>query len=173
VNLYRHTDPNTPFLWEGGDQPAGRWHAAGDGPVQYFATTPDGAWAEFLRHEEIHDVVDLRGLRGRAMWIVEHEEPELATPELPDATLIGGLGSYADCQREAQRLRQAGATGLESPSAAVEDGRASSHRVDDGPKVDHGDTRVVVLFGARPELRAQLCAVGRPSASILRWVRPL
>lgn len=107
------------------------------------------------------------------MWIVEHEEPELAAPALADATLNGGLESYADCQREAQRLQRAGATGLETPSAALEDGRASSHRMDDGPKIEYGDTRVVVLFGARPELRAQLCAVGMSSPAVLRWVRPL
>lgn len=173
MNLYRHTDPNTPFLWEGDDQPAARWHAAGDGPVQYFATTADGAWAEFLRHEEIHDVNDLRGLRRRAMWIVEHDEPALAVPDLPDATLAGGLETYAACQREARRLRQMGASGLEAPSAAMEPGRARSYRVDDGPKVAFEDTRVIVLFGARPGLRAQLCAVGGPSPAIVRWVRPL
>ena len=42
---FRHTDPRYPlFLWEEGrSQPAGRWHAAGDGPAHYFSDTADGA----------------------------------------------------------------------------------------------------------------------------------
>ena len=55
---FRHADPRYPFLWEGAGQPAARWHAAGDGPAHYFCDTPDGAWAEFLRHEEISDPDD-------------------------------------------------------------------------------------------------------------------
>src|SRR5262245_40501368 len=54
--LFRQVDARFPFLWEDARQPAGRWHAAGDGPAHYFADTPDGAWAEFLRHEEITEV---------------------------------------------------------------------------------------------------------------------
>jgi len=55
VIVYRHTDPRFPFLWESGGQPAGRWNAEGEGPVNTFADRPEGAWAELLRHEEITD----------------------------------------------------------------------------------------------------------------------
>ena len=51
--LYRHADPRFPFLWESSEQPPARWHDSNEGPVHYFADTPDGAWAEFLRHEGI------------------------------------------------------------------------------------------------------------------------
>ena len=51
--VYRHADARFPFLWESADQPPARWHGSGEGPVQYFADTPDGAWAEFVRHEGI------------------------------------------------------------------------------------------------------------------------
>ena len=63
VIAFRHTDPRYPFLWECGSQPAGRWHAQGEGPAHYFNDTPDGAWAEFLRHEEITEPEDLSGIR--------------------------------------------------------------------------------------------------------------
>ena len=56
---FRQVDARYPFLWEDSRQPEGRWHAAGDGPAHYIADTPDGAWAEFLRHEEITDPDDL------------------------------------------------------------------------------------------------------------------
>jgi hypothetical protein len=62
---FRHGDPRFPFFWESDRQPEGRWHGSGEGPVQYLADTPDGAWAEFLRHEEITEVADLAGVRRR------------------------------------------------------------------------------------------------------------
>ena len=64
--VYRHADPRFPFLWEGNDQPPARWHGQGEGPVQYFADTPDGAWAEFLRHEGIRADAELVNLRRAA-----------------------------------------------------------------------------------------------------------
>ena len=71
---FRHADIRLPFLWEGPDQPPGRWHGEGEGPVHYFADTPDGAWAEFLRHEGITDPDDLDTVR-RALWAVELGAP--------------------------------------------------------------------------------------------------
>ena len=50
--VFRQADPRYPFLWSDVSQPAARWHAVGEGPAHYFADTPDGAWAELLRHEE-------------------------------------------------------------------------------------------------------------------------
>ena len=66
---FRHCDRRWPFLWESAVQPQARWHGEGEGPVQYLADTPDGAWAEFLRHEEITDEADLAGV-SRALWAV-------------------------------------------------------------------------------------------------------
>ena len=65
---FRHADPRFPFLWEDSSQPAGRWNTAGQ-LTHYFTDTPDGAWAEFLRHEEIFDPEDLLTVR-RAPWAV-------------------------------------------------------------------------------------------------------
>lgn len=173
MNLYRHSDPHHPYTWETSDQPEARWHAAGEGPAHYFATTPDGAWAEFLRHEEIVDVADLQGLRDRAFWILEHEPGPLAAPNLPDAVLRGGLDTYATCQAEARRLRAEGAGALAAPSAALARGRAALVYLDDGEKVRWEGSEVVVLFGKRPGLHVRLCALGRPSPRILPHVRPL
>src|ERR1043166_9474725 len=68
--VYRHADPRFPFLWETSDQPQARWHGRGEGPVQYFADTPDGAWAEFLRHEGINQEAELVHIR-RVLWAIE------------------------------------------------------------------------------------------------------
>ena len=75
---FRHADPRFPFLWEDSFQPAGRWNTPGQ-LTHYFADTPDGAWAEFLRHEEISDPADLLTVR-RALWAVEVRDEPAARP---------------------------------------------------------------------------------------------
>lgn len=150
--VFRHADPRLPFLCEDGSQPAGRWHGEGEGPANYFADTPDGAWAEFLRHEEIHDPDDLATIR-RALWAVEVDDQAGARPDLLDDVLTGGEESYAACRAEARRLRARGATRLEVPSASLLPGEARGHRVDGGLRPGPPrDGRTIVLYGRRPEL---------------------
>ena len=171
---FRHVDPRYPFLWEGAEQPAARWHAAGDGPAHYFSDTPDGAWAEFLRHEEISDPDDLATIR-RALWAVDLGDPPLASPDLPREVLTGGYTSHPACQAEAGRLRRMGARGLEAPAAALLPGGARGWRVDGG--LQPGESRdgsVFVLFGRRPNLVGwRATAAGRPGEELLAAVRPL
>src|SRR5262245_47622090 len=107
--VFRQVDGRYPLLWESAAQPAGRWHGRGEGPAHYFADTPDGAWAEFLRHEEITDVEDLKTIR-RQMWAVEIGDVPHVGACAPDATLAGGPETYGACQDEARRLRAAGAS---------------------------------------------------------------
>lgn len=172
--LYRQTDPNYPFLWEGTEQPTMRWHGQGHGPAHYFSTTADGAWAEFLRHEEITDPRDLEGIRGRAVWIVETEEVPRTDIDLPDAVLSGGVDTWPQCQREAARLRrERGVAALRVPSAALRSPGAKVFRVGGGVHTEDVATEVVVMYGPQPHLRAQLAALGRPHPTLLARVRPL
>lgn len=173
MNLFRQTDPIYPFIWESDDQPAGRWHSQGEGPVHYFCTTPDAAWAEWLRYEGITDPEDLMGIRERVMWLVEIEPSEVPAPALPAQVLRGGLGSHPPCQREAARLWAEGHEGLRAPSAAIEDAGASLYYVDGGERLEPVASEVIVLFGPRPYLRAKLCALGRPGPRLLNHVRHL
>ena len=169
---FRHADPRFPFLWEDASQPAGRWHADGEGPAHYFADTPDGAWAEFLRHEEIREPIDLLSVR-RALWAVELPDDQLPLPALSGPVLTGDRHTYPECQNEARRLRAAAAIGLSAPSAALLPGRASGWRVDAGlePGPDR-DGRVLVLFGRRPNLVGWAAAAeGRPGPELLPAVR--
>ncbi|HEX2041004.1 MAG TPA: RES domain-containing protein [Acidimicrobiales bacterium] len=172
--VYRHNDSRYPFLWEDGAQPAARWHRPGEGPVHYFADTPGGAWAEFLRHEEITEEGDLEGV-SRALWAVEIGDPDVSAPALPDDVVTGGLDSYSSCQGEAARLRAEGATALVARSAALGDGAAHGWRVELGFRMGpRADGRVFVLFGRRPELVGWLVVDrGRPPAELLTDVRHL
>jgi hypothetical protein len=171
--LYRHADPRLPFLWESSDQPSARWHAAGEGPAHYLADTPDGAWAEFLRHEGITKEEELENVR-RALWAVEVPDYiDPAEPELPEEIVCGGLDSYEACRTEARRLRQRDVLEFKAPSAALVRGGAAGWRVDGGlqPAAPR-DGSVIVLFGSRPDLVGWVATnEGRPSADLLRRVR--
>ena len=172
--VYRHADRRFPFLWESADQPPARWHGAGEGPVHYFSTTPDAAWAEFLRHEEITEPADLAGVE-RSLWAIEIDRPPRHRPRLPEETLLGGLDSYDACRAEARRLRARRADGLIALSAAVDGRTASGFRTERGlrPAARRRES-VVVLFGRQPALVGwAACDVGRPRRDLLARVRPL
>ena len=166
--VFRQIDARYPFLWEDATQPPGRWHGEGEGPAHYFADTPEGAWAEFLRHEEITERDDLATIR-RQMWAIEIGEEPSARVRLPDDILTGGPDSYPACQKEARRLRTRGARGLTAPSAALKLGAAR------GAIVEHGvhpapprEGTVIVLFGATAGLVGWTAAdEARPAVDVL------
>lgn len=171
--LFRHADPRYPFFLEGGaPQTPGRWNRAEDGPTQYLADTPDGAWAEFLRHEEIRDPADLAGIQ-RTLWAIEVEELPVGAPALPETTLTGGLATYPACQAEASSLRAAARQGLVAPSAALLSGGAAGWRVQAG--LHRGPDRagkVIVLFGERPNTVGWRTGVdGKPDEGLLPHIR--
>ena len=170
--VFRHADPRLPFLWEGPSQPAARWHDAGEGPAHYFSDTPDGAWAEFLRHEEIRDAEDLATIR-RAVWVVEVPDEPVGRPALPDAQLCGGPETHAECRREARRLRAQGLVRLEAPAAALAAGGANGYQVQGGLRPGPPRQGVtIVLYGPRPMLIGWRAAYeGRPAADLLGRVR--
>lgn len=171
---FRHTDTRFPFLWEGAAQPAARWHDDGDGAVHYLSDTPDGAWAEFLRHEEITDPEDVATIR-RALWAIEIPDGPYAEPRLPVNTLTGGRRTYPACRAEARRLRDAGAAGIVAVAAALPPGEARGWRVHGGlvPGPSR-DAHTIALFGRRTDLVGWAAAAeGRPRPDLVSRVRPL
>ncbi|CAN5740738.1 hypothetical protein BH18ACT17_BH18ACT17_04980 [soil metagenome] len=171
---FRQADPRFPFLWESPVQPSARWHATGEGPVQYFSDTPEAAWAEFLRHEEIVDPADLRGVR-RAMWVATIDRERLEKPAVSDRVARGGPSTYATCRRVARQLRRRGATGLVAPSAALQRGATVRYRVDGGLLREARDDAVTIaLCGARPSVFGHLASPdARPGPDLVPSVRQL
>lgn len=171
--VFRHADRRFPFLWETAEQPAARWHGAGEGPVAYLAETADGAWAEFLRHEEIRDAADLEGVT-RAIWAIELPERPRTRPRLPPETLTGGRETWSDCQAEARRLRRRGKSAIVTPSAALLPS-PSGFRTEGGLRPGPSRReRAFVLFGPRPGLVGWCaCAEGRPRGDLLPRVRQM
>jgi hypothetical protein len=169
---FRQVDARYPFLWESAAQPAGRWHADGEGPAHYFADTPDGAWAEFLRHEEITDPDDLATIR-RQLWAVEIGDEPTEPVRLPDPALRGGPETYRRCQGEARRLRASGARRIVARSAALARGAARGLVVDQGVHAAASrDGMVVVVFGEPAGLIGWIAAAAaRPDLDLLDRVR--
>src|SRR5919201_587480 len=168
---YRHADSRLPFLVESSVQPPARWHDAGEGSVQYLSDTPDGAWAEFLRHEEIAEPEDLASVR-RALWAVDVPDEDYAIPSLPPEVQTGGPESYPACREEARKIRADGERAIVARSAALFPGGARGWRVDGGlvPAPDR-DGRTIVLFGPRPDLVGWAAAAeGRPRNDLLHVV---
>lgn len=172
MKLFRQADPRYPFAWESTAQPEGRWHGPGEGPAHYLADTPDGAWAELLRHEEITDAADLETIR-RAMWVVEVEDASAARVDLPAPVLTGDPHTWPACQRAARALRGTRVTRLDVPSAALLPGTAAGHVVQDGlHRGSARDGRVVVLYGAPDRMIGWLIAdAAHPPAALLDRVR--
>ena len=174
--FYRHADPRYPFLWESAEQPPARWHGAGEGPVHYLSDTPEGAWAEYLRHEEITELEDLGGIR-RSIWAVEVPDPEVeASARVPvGPAVLGGLASHRRCRQVARKVRRTGHTALRATAAAVVPSGGHGWRVDGGiePGPDRPAT-TLVLFGRRPDLVGWSAAhIAQPDPHILPLVQPL
>jgi len=173
--VFRQSDPRYPFLWSSSEQPVGRWHGEGEGPAHYLADTPDGAWAELLRHEEITEPEDVLTIR-RALWAIEIGDREAVAVTLPRAEQTGGLETYGRCQAYASRARAKGATRLEASSAALVAGGAAGYEVIDGeqPRTDPRDGRVIVIFGEPDGLVGwKVVERGCPPVDLLPRVRHL
>lgn len=170
---YRHCDSRFPFLWQTSAQPPARWHGPGEGPAHYFADTPVGAWAEFLRHEGIVDAADLAGVQ-RSLWVVELPAAGYTPVQLPEAALFGNEVSYSACQAEAARLRAEGATRLEVRGAALLPGGAHGWTADLGlPPAAPRDGWVWVIYGPFAATGWIAVQAGTPPSMVLPLVRPL
>jgi RES domain len=171
---FRQVDARYPFLWEDASQPAARWHGEGEGPVHYFANTPDGAWAEFLRHEEIDDPADLKTIR-RQMWAVDIGNLPTERVDLPRDVLTGGPETYTRCREHARALRARGVRRLAAISAALTPGGARGLCVRGGVQPgDPLDGVVVAIFGPPDDLLGWIAAVdGRPPDDLLPRVHHL
>jgi len=137
-----------------------------------MSDTPDGAWAEFLRHEEIVDPADLAGIRRR-IWAVQMPEAEPTPVDVPDRVAVGGPSTYPRCRQAAKRLRTADVRFLTAPGAALLPGAAGGQRTDGGLReATPLSGRTLILVGRWPTLRGYAVVdVGAPTVRILARVR--
>ncbi|MCX5931797.1 MAG: RES domain-containing protein [Cyanobacteria bacterium] len=178
---FRVCDRRHPFLWYSPGQRAGRWNRAGDEPVHYLAGTPTVAWAEWLRHQEIHDPEDLAGVAA-ALWAVlipaDRDNQELTAVELPmELLLVTEPEAQAARLALVDQLRQQGTQGLLAPTAALHrsDVALPCVRVTKGtqqPEQLPLPSHVILLWCAAEELPRWCCVPeGRPGPDLLPMVR--
>jgi hypothetical protein len=169
---FRHAPLGYPFIWESDQQPAARWHGAGQGPVHYFADTPDGAWAEFLRHNEITPE-ELPNVQ-RNIWAVEIKTQPVPITGVPLDKLMGSTETYPACRAAAEGFRKRGIVCFSASSAALKQGCARGWRVDNGLQPgDDRDGLVVVCLKPVPEAVGWLVGTSAPPDYILGIYVPL
>lgn len=122
--VFRYSAYDTP-LWARNNRDPGRWHVPADGATQYLSLSPDGAWAELARAENLlsdQEVAQIRmpiwALRLSQQNLVDYSSFDKAEAAgfLPDALIDD---DYTRCQAEGRRLRQRGYAGVVTPSAAL------------------------------------------------------
>jgi len=169
--VFRQVDARYPFLWKTRpSRPAGGTATAKAGPL--LRRHADGAWAEFLRHEDIDDPADVKTIR-RQMWAVEIGDRPAEQVDLPLNILTGGPDTYERCRQRARAVRAKGVDRLLATSAALTPGGARGLCVRSGvqPGEPH-DGVVIVIFGLPDRLSGWVAAVdGRPPDDLLSRVR--
>ncbi len=120
---FRWTDYDVPF-WARENSRDGRWNIAGQDATQYWSLTPEAAWAELIRSENLRTENDLDQVR-MPFWIARipslglldlRLDDERERHGVTDAELIGD--EWTPCQELATRLRGA-VRGVIAQSAAL------------------------------------------------------
>lgn len=168
--FFRYSSYDVPF-WARPNTTDERWHSSGDGATQYLSITPDGAWAELIRNENLRSEADL-ALVQMPLWQAQVELGHIAdygdfeTAERahfdPEALIDD---DQTKCRTEGRRLRQAGFAGILYPSAALP---GEQNLVLFGP-------RILLPWGASRRLAsgvpANKLSVGSPPGDLLPRVR--
>lgn len=172
VIAFRWTDYDVPF-WARENSRDGRWNYADQGITQYWSLTPEAAWAELVRAEDLRTEEDLDEVR-MPIWIARIPSLGLVDLRTPDGRGKYGISAdaltdsdWTPCQEVAADLRKRGSRGVMTPSAALS-GHASLTLF--GP-------RRAINWASRPALASTVpaarVATGRPppEADLLTRVR--
>lgn len=123
-SFFRYSSYDVPF-WARPNTTSERWHHAREGATQYLSATPDGAWAELIRNENLRSEPDLR-LVQMPLWRARVEQGGLADYRDFETAEQAGFDPEAlidddqsKCREEGARLRAAGFAGILYPSAAL------------------------------------------------------
>jgi len=155
-------------LWVSPNRRAGRFHR---GPHQIAALDPEAPFADLLRAQGVRGQ-DAAAELVTSIWELRVSEgaiADLSTPELADSAGVPFEALVDDdweqCQFEADRLKDLGARGLLSPSAALP---GSVNLTLFGPRVAIDWNAGMQLASAIP---ARRLVTGAPPAGLLNRVR--
>ena len=161
---FRWTDHDVPF-WARENSRDGRWNLASQGATQYWSLTPEAAWAELIRAENLQTEDDLDEVR-MPFWIARVPTLGLLDLRVNESRAEHGVtedhltgNDWKPCQTLATQLREAGYRGVIAPSAALPDHMSLTLF---GPRRAIDWTRRPALASTTP---AAETAVGRPPPS--------
>ncbi|MCD6727019.1 MAG: RES family NAD+ phosphorylase [Solirubrobacteraceae bacterium] len=170
IVAFRYASYDVPF-WVRPNTRPGRWNLPGEAPTQYWSLTPDGAWAELIRAEDLGSEQELDLVR-MSIWACRVPCAMLVDLTREDARDAHGIGEpdlvgedRRACQALATRLRATSAKGLLSPSAALPGDVGLTLF---GPRRAIDWRREPALASAVPTARV---ALGRPPEGLLERVR--
>jgi len=170
TTLFRYANYDTPF-WSRNNTTDGRWHLANECAVQYLAFSPDAAWAELARREDLRTEEELALIR-MPMWAIHVNQANIVDYRTFDKAEAAGFDpealiaeDYSMCQAEGRRLRDAGYDGVIAPNAAL----PYHHNLTlFGPRIRASWGLPVRLASATP---ATVVALGCPSPGLTLSVR--
>lgn len=168
--FYRYSSYDVPF-WVRPNTTDERWHEVGEPPTQYLSSTPDGAWAELIRNENLRSEADLAFVQ-MPLWQAQIEQARVADYGDFETAEKAGLNpeilisdNQTACRQEGKRLRELGFAGILYPSAALP---GEQNLVLFGP-------RILLPWGAPRRLASGIPAnrltVGAPPSDLLPRVR--
>lgn len=171
---FRWSNYDTP-LWVRPNSTAQRWNRTREAATQYLSLSPEGAWAELIRAEELTSAATVRLVR-MPMWVLRVHETHLADYDTFEKAEAAGFppealvdDDHERCRAEAARLREHGFRGVLAPSAALPGGVNLTLF---GPRLavewDCADDGRLSSF-----IRAKQLAVGHPPDDLLSRVRQL
>lgn len=170
ATYFRWADYDVPF-WAGPNTYAARWHEQGDDATQYLSGSPNGAWAEKVRHEDLTTEEEIAQIRSR-IWaaritlqaIVDYSKFEYAEEAgFPADALIDD--DRRRCRTEGGRLRRLGYAGVLAPSAAL---LGVTNLTVFGPRMRSSWLREPSL---RSSIPACVVAIGAPAPGLAHEVR--
>lgn len=125
ATVFRWADYDTP-VWSRPNSKQGRWNRVAPGrSAQYWTYSPETAWAEALRAQGLVEEADIAEMRSK-FWVGQicmNDIADLTDPAwrtwagLDEQDLVGD--DWSVCQDAADTLRDAGANGIVTPSAAL------------------------------------------------------
>lgn len=158
---FRYSSYDVPF-WVRPNTHAQRWNASLEAPTQYWSLTPDGAWAEHIRFNDIRTEAELDEVRV-PIWACRL--PSIGLLDLRDPGVRERYGlkhsdltaaEWSPCQLAATAMRAHGVRGILSPSPVLAD----------ATNVTLFGPRRAIAFETRPALAsavpAAIVAIGRP-----------
>jgi RES domain-containing protein len=163
---FRYSSHDVPF-WVRPNTFAQRWNLPLEGPTQYWSSTPDGAWAEHIRFNDVRTETELDEVRI-PVWVCRLSGIGLL--DLRERNVCDRYGlsvrdltadDWSACQRAATAMRADGVRGILSPSAALAD----------AANVTLFGPRRAIAFERHPALasavRAAVVAIGRPPKNLV------